>query len=105
MARVAAPRVRAGETRIEAFGRPSDASARIIHPVLEKPPETRFPAKRHPTRTTLWAWACRRCGEVVILWSKARPVKCVSSCNSFAWSVVKKQWPNESEADFLERLA
>ncbi len=56
-------------------------------------------------RATFWAWACRRCGELAILWSKAHPVKCVSSCNSFAWRVVKKQWPNESEEAFLERLA
>ena len=56
-------------------------------------------------RATFWAWACRSCGEIVMLWSRARPVKCVSECDSYAFRIVLKQYPNESEEAFLARFA
>ena len=39
-----------------------------------------------------------------MLWSKARPVKCYSGCDSFAFRIIMKQYPNESEEAFLARF-
>ncbi len=98
---------------------PSRAHARAnLHNGPETPPATGtriFPrgsqgrAAKHLTpgpsrRATLWAWACRSCGEISMLWSKARPVKCYSGCDSYGFRIVMKQYPNESEEAFLARF-
>ncbi len=39
-----------------------------------------------------------------MLWSKARPVKCYSGCDSYGFRIIMKQYPNESEEAFLARF-
>ncbi len=60
---------------------------------------------RPTTRATEWVWACRSCESAIFLWSKARPVQCVSGCGSRAFRVLLKQYPNEATDAFLARFA
>ncbi len=76
----------------------------IFHPVAAV--DRKEPLKPgFPKRTIEWVWACVSCERWIFLWSKARPVKCVSGCDSYGWKVLLKQYPNESEDAFLARFA
>ncbi len=97
-------RAHARANRHRGLGRQGEAGTRIF----PRGPAERAANRLTPgpsRRATFWAWACRSCGEVVLLWSKARPVKCVSGCDSYGWKVLLKQYPNESEDAFLARFA
>ncbi len=76
----------------------------IFHPVAAV--DRKEPVKPgFPKRTIEWVWACVSCERWIFLWSKARPVKCVSGCDSYGWKVLLKQYPNEAEDAFLARFA
>ncbi len=85
-------------------GRQGEAEIRPrVHDTTERAANRLTPGPSR--RATFWAWACVSCGEIVMLWSRARPVKCVSGCDSYGWKVLLKQYPNESEDAFLARFA
>lgn len=81
-----------------------EPTARLaVHDTGEPPSKGLRPG---PNRVaTFWAQECRRCGVVTLIWSRARPLKCYSPCNSYGFHVVLKQYPNESIDAFEARLA
>ncbi len=75
----------------------------LVHDTEEPPP---IAPKPGPNRVaTFWAWECRRCGKVTLIWNRARAVRCYSPCNSYGFRVALKQWPNEALEALEARLA